>query len=311
MARYKDNHKPKTRVRILGAAGKVFRRQGYVAASIDEVMNAAGLTKGGFYSHFGSKKKMFTHSLRHLCNRQKRIVAEVLGDLTGVARVEKLIRVYLSPEHLARDTAACPLPCLLSEMRRADEASRRTIEDFYRWAVETIAGHLEQAAGNRERATKVASGLVSTAVGAITIARACPTEEQSCETLGQARSTCFALLDSLPGIAEKMPDERIEPYRPPTPRFSKADFSRADQTTAASASAPVADSAPGGLPTGQTIGQTTQPQNGHAASAAYGEASVHRLPSPPQLEGSSDGRGGSSVLDSLDRQSAPAGRPPN
>ncbi len=56
-SRYAFDHKEKTRARILEAAGKVFRRQGYHATGVDKVMEEAGLTAGGFYAHFDSKQK--------------------------------------------------------------------------------------------------------------------------------------------------------------------------------------------------------------------------------------------------------------
>ena len=40
-------HKERTRARILAAAGRVFRRQGYAATAVDAVMAEAGLTRGG------------------------------------------------------------------------------------------------------------------------------------------------------------------------------------------------------------------------------------------------------------------------
>ena len=53
--RYSPGHKEQTRAKIVEAAGKVFRRLGYHAAGVDKVMEEAGLTAGGFYSHFASK----------------------------------------------------------------------------------------------------------------------------------------------------------------------------------------------------------------------------------------------------------------
>ena len=56
--RYAADRKEKTRAKILRAAGRVFRRQGYHAAGVDKVMAEAGLTAGGFYAHFDSKQAL-------------------------------------------------------------------------------------------------------------------------------------------------------------------------------------------------------------------------------------------------------------
>jgi AcrR family transcriptional regulator len=44
-----------TRARLLEAAGQVFARRGFHAATVDEVADAAGYTKGAVYSNFATK----------------------------------------------------------------------------------------------------------------------------------------------------------------------------------------------------------------------------------------------------------------
>ena len=50
--------KAETRDRILAAAGLLFRSHGVDAVGVDAIMHAAGLTHGGFYSHFASKEAL-------------------------------------------------------------------------------------------------------------------------------------------------------------------------------------------------------------------------------------------------------------
>jgi AcrR family transcriptional regulator len=49
----------KTRSCLMEAASKVFARRGLEDASIDEVADEAGYTKGAFYSNFKSKEELF------------------------------------------------------------------------------------------------------------------------------------------------------------------------------------------------------------------------------------------------------------
>jgi AcrR family transcriptional regulator len=44
-----------TRNRLIGVAAELFMRQGYSATSLNDIISAAGLTKGGFYFQFPSK----------------------------------------------------------------------------------------------------------------------------------------------------------------------------------------------------------------------------------------------------------------
>ena len=56
------------RQRILEAAGRLFRERGFEAVTVAEVMQAAGLTHGGFYGHFKSKDDLIAQTLAALMN---------------------------------------------------------------------------------------------------------------------------------------------------------------------------------------------------------------------------------------------------
>ncbi|NEB22702.1 ScbR family autoregulator-binding transcription factor [Streptomyces coelicoflavus] len=54
----KQDRAVRTRKNILEAAAKIFEERGYQAATIAEVLNAAGVTKGALYFHFESKEQL-------------------------------------------------------------------------------------------------------------------------------------------------------------------------------------------------------------------------------------------------------------
>jgi AcrR family transcriptional regulator len=66
-----------TRGRILGAAGEVFASRGYDGASLDQVAEAAGLTKGAVYSSFASKDELFFALVADRLDQRLAIVADV------------------------------------------------------------------------------------------------------------------------------------------------------------------------------------------------------------------------------------------
>ena len=47
-----------TRTRLLEAAGRVFIRRGFDAASVEEISEVAGYSRGAFYSNFGDKEQV-------------------------------------------------------------------------------------------------------------------------------------------------------------------------------------------------------------------------------------------------------------
>lgn len=62
----REESQARTRARLLECAPHVVAREGYEAASIDKIAEAAGFSKGAFYSNFDSKENFFLELLeRH------------------------------------------------------------------------------------------------------------------------------------------------------------------------------------------------------------------------------------------------------
>ncbi|MCL1593289.1 MAG: TetR/AcrR family transcriptional regulator [Actinomycetia bacterium] len=106
--RYSVEHKAQSQERILDAARELFRARGFDGASIDQVMAAAGLTRGAFYAHFDSKADLvrqvlaieagLVHTLRRT-TEAKDPQAAALATLTD----------YLDPSQRANNATGCPL----------------------------------------------------------------------------------------------------------------------------------------------------------------------------------------------------------
>jgi len=68
-----------TRQRLLDSAQEIFARHGFVGASVDEIAEHAGYSKGAVYSNFKSKEALFLELLQ---NR----MSEELGELEQLLR---------------------------------------------------------------------------------------------------------------------------------------------------------------------------------------------------------------------------------
>lgn len=60
-----DPQRGDARTRLLDAARDTIRRSGYAATSVDEVCQAAAVTKGAFFHHFKSKEALGVAAARH------------------------------------------------------------------------------------------------------------------------------------------------------------------------------------------------------------------------------------------------------
>src|SRR5918998_1702543 len=71
--------KDQRRAQLLDAANTVFTLRGYHAAAMDDIAEAAGVSKPVLYQHFSSKLELYLALLDRSCERLVEIVAEALA----------------------------------------------------------------------------------------------------------------------------------------------------------------------------------------------------------------------------------------
>lgn len=106
--RYSLEHKAQSQERILDAARELFRIRGFDAASIDQVMRAAGLTRGAFYAHFDSKSDLVRQVLAVEAGLVQTLHRATETDDPRAAALSALTD-YLDPSQRANIATGCPL----------------------------------------------------------------------------------------------------------------------------------------------------------------------------------------------------------
>ncbi len=77
------------------AALALFRRQGYEATSVSDLVTHLGVAKASLYATFGTKHDFYVTALRRYAERtDARVVAELSGPGSGVAAVRRLFDGY-------------------------------------------------------------------------------------------------------------------------------------------------------------------------------------------------------------------------
>jgi AcrR family transcriptional regulator len=164
--RYPPERVDQTRSRIVRSARILFNRHGFEAVSIDRVMAHAGLTRGGFYRHFGSKSELFAAALD--CAAANPAHGIPLPS-NSVEAARALIEAYVSLAHLRGIDTACPMVTLPSDVARADPAVRRVFQSIFTSMTEVFETcALGDDANRRERGLLV----VTICVGAMVLSRA-------------------------------------------------------------------------------------------------------------------------------------------
>jgi len=171
MARYPIEHKGETRERILEAADRVFKEVGIEGASVDAIMREAGLTVGGFYGHFESKRELAREAV---CSGLERSMERLLTPLESMADdkawLKALIRGYLQQIDGAALGTACPLTLMLPEIARGGTEFQRAFGEKTRAILDRITPRFPEMGGRSRRETAVF--VFASCAGAISLARA-------------------------------------------------------------------------------------------------------------------------------------------
>ena len=180
----------RTRERIVSGASAMFREQGLADVGVASLMADAGLTHGGFYSHFESREALVAEALRFaLVQSAQRIYLGELGsgDKPGYSR---LIRQYLSKGHRDDPKNGCVLASLGAEVARQDGESRSVFSRGFDELV-TLLANLSPARTRNARRAHVLT-VISALAGALTLARAVNDVDVSDEILVSVRKTLLA-----------------------------------------------------------------------------------------------------------------------
>ena len=170
--RYSAEHKEETRMRVVAAAGQVFRKEGYGGAGIDALTKAAGVTNGAFYGHFKSKSEAFrTAVVEGLEELRKAILA--LRENQPKDWLKALASFYLGYKRTCDLGDSCTLPSLSPDVMRADEETRRVYTVELRKLIADVAAGLpERTSPDETTAEDRAIVLLATLSGGLTLARA-------------------------------------------------------------------------------------------------------------------------------------------
>ena len=166
---YSPKHKLDTRQRILESARRLFNRKGFSEVSIDEIMENAGLTHGGFYRHFSRKEELYAAAVQwFLCKEAPKPWQRKQVDTPAQrkARSQRVVDAYFSRDHFDDRESCCPLLGLPSDVSRASNA----VKAAYREVLEKLI-EIFQADLNEPRARERALALVALCVGGMVVAR--------------------------------------------------------------------------------------------------------------------------------------------
>lgn len=122
-----------TRERLFAAALEAFAERGVIGASVEQICDHAGFTRGAFYSNFADKDDLVLGILRHEAEQDYHVVEEVLTDLVADARLHGKRRSELVAAALPKIFAATNRGTVLAQEEMELYAARQPqLREAYR-----------------------------------------------------------------------------------------------------------------------------------------------------------------------------------
>jgi len=167
--RYSAEHKQKTRDKIIQKAAQLFRRYGYEGVGIDDIMNAAGLTRGGFYGYFASKADLFVEVMlgEHDFNRRMREREGTTPSELNEAALE-VVAGYLNPDNKTRVGRGCTMASLSVDIARSNAPARQA----FTAKVKALAKEFDRGIEDPEAEDPRSLAAIALCVGGLVLARA-------------------------------------------------------------------------------------------------------------------------------------------
>jgi TetR/AcrR family transcriptional regulator, transcriptional repressor for nem operon len=174
------------RERILDVATKLFRERGIDGIGVADLMEAAGLTHGGFYGHFKSKEDLVAQACARAVQRMRQNWTQIIEQAPGNP-LNALAGIYLTPKHRDNVGRGCAMAALGSEIARQGSTVRRAFTDELKPFFDYLSRIVEGGSSRLRRQKALAT--YASLVGALIVSRAVDDSDLSDEILAAVART--------------------------------------------------------------------------------------------------------------------------
>lgn len=103
--------------KILDTAERLFTEKGYERSSLQDIIDATGLSKGAIYHHFSSKEDIFYSVCHRIGQRNSEVLSKVRDapSLTGLEKLRAMFKASLHPDRQAK--MFCMMPYLMDNAK--------------------------------------------------------------------------------------------------------------------------------------------------------------------------------------------------
>ena len=176
---YPPGHRAEVKGKIVQSARRLFNRHGFDNVSLKQIMSAAGLTHGAFYSYFESKSDLYTEVLGCFFTdpEWKSCWEGIDVDLASADVGPQVVRAYLSRQHFEDVENSCPMVALPTDVSRSSDSAKRAFETVFQAMVSVLERGSARAsdhgpAKHRRSRRTTAQAAAALCIGGMVVARA-------------------------------------------------------------------------------------------------------------------------------------------
>jgi TetR/AcrR family transcriptional regulator, transcriptional repressor for nem operon len=163
-----------TRERILREAARLFALKGYHDTKLEEIQNAAEVTTGAFFHHFGGKEDLGFAVLDRHMEQRRQALDEIEGRLPPPRTADPLAPVFRRLDAIAemvrqraRKKGGCIIGNLSTALSDTHDGFRRRLADCFEEMAREFKPDLDAALQTSARGRRVDTGTLARYIVAI------------------------------------------------------------------------------------------------------------------------------------------------
>ena len=175
---------------VINTASRLFRERGFDGIGLMELMEGAGLTKGGFYKQFASKEDLAAKAVKRSMEMARDRWSTFIATNPD-APLEGVLAFYLSMGHRDDKAEGCPIVALGADAARQGPDVKASFEAGVKDHLGILKGLMPTAEDGQ--ADVKAMAVLALMVGAVTMSRVFNDENLSRDFLDAAAGQVRAI----------------------------------------------------------------------------------------------------------------------
>ena len=190
--KYPKEYKESVTNNLCRHAARQLKEGGSSQLSVKSVMDAEGMTVGGFYAHFKSKDELLNRAVETAFEESLTESYDNIEHLDDAEWLEVAVSNYLSSMHRDSPSQSCSAASLLSDAPRGKPELKKSFEK----GLKKLIARYEQRLANsgHEDASATATALFALMSGGIQLSRSVATKKYSNEILASCLAAAKAMI---------------------------------------------------------------------------------------------------------------------